>query len=126
MSNSNLLKNTSESLFWRHWWHLMGLWSALVLSPTFLYLVYLHGADGAIIVLLMMLTLFFLSYLLVYLLIGLLLVGGMCFWLITKYPQHVSALQRGIVILIALIWIIGISGFTFGFIPYNVAQRAYF
>ncbi|OOV83648.1 hypothetical protein B1202_08440 [Acinetobacter amyesii] len=104
----------------------MGLCSALILSPTFLYLVYLHGADGAIIVLLMMLTLFFLSYLLVYLLIGLLLVGGMCFWLITKYPQHVSAVQRGIVILIALIWIIGISGFTFGFIPYNVAQRNYF
>lgn len=47
----------------------MGLCSTLILSPTFLYLVYLHGADGAIIVLLMMLTLFFLSYLLVYLFI---------------------------------------------------------
>ena len=104
----------------------MGLCSTLILSPTFLYLVYLHGADGAIIVLLMMLTLFFLSYLLVYLLIGLLLLGGMSFWLITKHPQHVSAVQRGIVILIALIWIIGISGFAFDFIPYNVAQRAYF
>lgn len=126
MSNSNLLKNTSEPSFWRQWLQLMGLYSALVLSPTFLYLVYLHGADGAIIVLLMMLTLFFLSYLLVYLLIGLLLLGGMSFWLIRKYPQHVSAVQRGIVILIALIWIIGISGFAFDFIPYNVAQRAYF
>ncbi|WP_180085441.1 MULTISPECIES: hypothetical protein [unclassified Acinetobacter] len=126
MSNSNLLKNTSEPSFWRQWLQLMGLCSALVLSPTFLYLVYLHGADGAIIVLLMMLTLFFLSYLLVYLLIGLLLLGGMSFWLITKHPQHVSAVQRGIVILIALIWIIGISGFAFDFIPYNVAQRAYF
>ncbi|WP_180124411.1 hypothetical protein [Acinetobacter sp. YH12097] len=126
MSNSNLLKNTSEHSFWRQWLQLMGLYHALVLSPTFLYLVYLHGADGAIIVLLMMLTLFFLSYLLVYLLIGLLLLGGMSFWLITKYPQHVSAVQRGIVILIALIWIIGISGFAFDFIPYNVAQRAYF
>ena len=126
MSNSNLLKNTSDPLFWRQWLQLMALCSALVLSPTFLYLVYLHGADGAIIVLLMMLTLFFLSYLLVYMLFGLLLVGGMCFWLITKYPQHVSAVQCGIVILIALIWIIGISGFAFDFIPYNVAQRAYF
>ena len=126
MSNSNLLKNTSEPSFWRQWLQLMGLYSALVLSPTFLYLVYLHGADGAIIVLLMMLTLFFLSYLLVYLLIGLLLVGGMFFWLITKCPQHVLAVQRGIVILIALIWIIGISGFAFDFIPYNVAQRGYF
>lgn len=126
MSNSNLLKSTSEPSFWRQWLQLMGLCSALFLSPTFLYLVYLHGADGAIIVLLMMLTLFFLSYLLVYLLIGLLLLGGMSFWLITKYPQHVSAVQRGIVILIALIWIIGISGFAFDFIPYNVAQRTYF
>ncbi|MCL6231356.1 hypothetical protein [Acinetobacter amyesii] len=126
MSNSNLLKTTSDPLFWRQWLQLMALCSALVLSPTFLYLVYLHGADGAIIVLLMMITLFFLSYLLVYMLFGLLLVGGMCFWLITKYPQHVSAVQCGIVILIALIWIIGISGFAFDFIPYNVAQRAYF
>lgn len=126
MSNSNLLKNTSEPLFWRHWWHLMGLCSTLILSPTFLYLVSLHGADGAIIVLLMMLTLFFISYLLFYMLFGLLLVGGMFFWLITNYPQHVPTVQRGIVILIALIWIIGISGFAFGFIPYNVAQRAYF
>ena len=103
-----------------------GLMERLGFKPNFFYLVYLHGADGAIIVLLMMLTLFFLSYLFVYLLIGLLLVGGMCFWLITNYPQHVSAVQRGIVILIALIWSIGISGFAFGFIPYVVAQRAYF
>ena len=102
MSNSNLLKNTSEPSFWRPWLQLMGLCSALVLSPTFLYLVYLHGADGAIIVLLMMLTLFFLSYLLVYLLIGLLLVSVMSFWLITKYPQHVSVVQRGIMILICI------------------------
>ena len=37
MSNSNLLKNTSEPSFWRQWLQLMGLCSALVLSPTFLY-----------------------------------------------------------------------------------------
>lgn len=112
--------------FWQTWFRLVWIFILLTVSPFYLYLAHLHGAGDALMVLLMAFFLCFFTYYIVYLLLASLLIGGVSFWLLSRYPQQFKRIEKWVFIAIAMVWALGILGFAFEVIPYHVLQRRYF
>ena len=112
--------------FWQTWFRLVWILILLIVSPFYLYLAHLHGVGDALMVLLMALFLCFVTYYIVYLLLASLLIGGVSFWLLSRYPQQFERIEKWVFIAIAMVWALGILGFAFEVIPYHVLQRRYF
>lgn len=112
--------------FWQTWFRLVWILILLIVSSFYLYLVHLHGVGDALMVLLMALFLCFVTYYIVYLLLASLIIGGVSFWLLSRYPQQFKRIEKLVFIAIAMVWGLGILGFAFEVIPYHVLQRTYF
>ena len=112
--------------FWQTWFRLVWILILLIVSPFYLYLVHLHGVGDALMVLLMALFLCFVTYYIVYLLLASLLIGGVSFWLLSRYPQQFKRIEKLVFIATAMVWALGLLGFAFEVIPYHVLQRTYF
>ena len=112
--------------FWQTWFRRVWILILLIVSPFYIYLVHLHGVGDALMVLLMALFLCFVTYYIVYLLLASLLIGGVSFWLLSRYPQQFKRIEKLVFIATAMVWGLGILGFAFEVIPYHVLQRTYF
>ena len=125
---SNHTQETTVEIvpFWQTWFRLVWILILLIVSPFYLYHVHLHGVGDALMVLLMALFLCFVTYYIVYLLLASLIIGGVSFWLLSRYPQQFKRIEKLVFIAIAMVWGLGILGFAFEVIPYHVLQRRYF
>ncbi|OTG79043.1 hypothetical protein B9T33_13850 [Acinetobacter sp. ANC 5054] len=112
--------------FWPQWLKILSLLIALIVSPLYLYLMSLYGAVDGLLVLLTAFFLLFVTYYIVYLLLGFFVVGSATFWLMSRYPKHVQRIKVFLFCALALVWGIGILGFAFELIPYNSSTRTYF
>ena len=114
------------STFWLQWLKILSLLIALIISPFYLYLMTLYGVADGLMVLLMGLFISFVTYYIIYLLLGLAVVSGTAFWLISHYSKQRQRIEVVILWMIALVWGIGMLCFAFGLIPYNSSARTYF
>ena len=124
VQNENNVKAVSS--FWPQWLKILSLLIALIISPLYLYLMSLYGVADGLMVLLMALFLSFVTYYIVYLLLGFIVLGCTAFWLMSRYSMHVQRIKVIILWMIVFVWGIGILCFAIDLVPYNSSTRTYF